>query len=125
MSSKIHLVTTEHGRVLGVGLGEGQAGDAPAAAPLLAYVLADERITALAADRAYDSDAIRGALALAGKEAVIPPKRNRLAPPPCDKTKYRGRNVQHQSAEQENASYLLFSSVLSMLTIAGFIWLLG
>lgn len=33
--------------------------------------------------------------------------------------------VQHRTAEQENASYLLFSSVLSMLTIALFIWLLG
>ena len=78
--------------MLGLGLGEGQAGDAPAAEPLLTYVLADERITALAADRAYDSDAIRGALAAAGKEAVIPPKANRIAPPPYDKAKYRGRN---------------------------------
>jgi transposase len=78
--------------VLGVGLSEGQAGDAPAAEPLLAYVLADERIAALAADRAYDSDAIRGALALAGKEAVIPPKANRLVALGYDKAKYRGRN---------------------------------
>lgn len=78
--------------MLGIGLSEGQAGDAPAAEPLLVHVLADERIAALAADRAYDSDAIRGALAHAGKEAVIPPKANRLAPPPYDQAKYRGRN---------------------------------
>ena len=78
--------------MLGIGLSEGQAGDARAAEPLLVHVLADERIAALAADRAYDSDAIRGALAHAGKEAVIPPKSNRIAPLAYDKVKYRGRN---------------------------------
>ena len=55
-------------------------------------MLADERIVALAADRAYDTDAIRAALLAAGKEAVIPPKANRIAPPAYDKAKYRGRN---------------------------------
>ncbi len=33
--------------------------------------------------------------------------------------------VQNKTGEKKNASYLLFSSFSSLLTIAGFIWLLG
>ena len=55
-------------------------------------MLAEESITALGADRAYDTDAIRAALAAAGKEAVIPAKRTRLHPPAYDKSKYCQRN---------------------------------
>ena len=33
--------------------------------------------------------------------------------------------VQHATGEKENASYLLFSTLLSIPTLAGFIWLLG
>lgn len=59
---------------------------------LLAEVLAREEIKAVGADRAYDSDAIRAMIAAAHKEAVIPPRSNRLNPPDYDREKYKKRN---------------------------------
>ncbi len=85
---KLHLVSVDERHVLGVGVSAGQDSDAPAAGPLLA----EEHVVAPGADRAYDTDAIRAVLTQAGKEAVIPPKSNRVAPPPYDETKYRGLN---------------------------------
>jgi transposase len=55
-------------------------------------MLAD-RIEALLADKGYDADAIRAALAKAGVEAVIPAKSNRRMPIPHDREKYRWRNL--------------------------------
>lgn len=59
---------------------------------MLAEVLAKEESKAVGADRAYDSDAIRALIAAAGKEAVIPPRANRVDPPDYDKEKYKERN---------------------------------
>jgi transposase len=50
------------------------------------------RFKAAVADRAYDSDAIRQMIAVAGKEAVIPPRSNRTHPPDYDREKYKERN---------------------------------
>ena len=79
-------------QVLGVILSGGQEGDAPVGEEMLAEVLARKEIKAVGADRAYDSDRIRALLAAAGKEAVIPPRSNRLSPPDYDKEKYKQRN---------------------------------
>lgn len=46
----------------------------------------------MGADRAYDSDRIRAMIAAAGKEAVIPPRSNRVDLPGHDKEKYKQRN---------------------------------
>ena len=78
--------------MLGVSLSGGQAGDAPVGEELLAEVLAREEIKAVGADRAYDSDAIRAMITAAGKEAVIPPRSNRVEPPDYDREKYKERN---------------------------------
>ena len=78
--------------MLGVILSGGQAGDAPVGEELLAEVLAREEVKAVGGDRAYDSDAIRAMIAAAGKEAVIPPRANRINPPDYDKEKYKQRN---------------------------------
>ena len=59
---------------------------------MLAQVLARKEIKAVGGDRAYDSDAIRAMIAAAGKEAVIPPRSNRIDPPAYDKEKYKQRN---------------------------------
>jgi transposase len=69
----------------------GQAHDGQAFAPL--FRMLGDRIEALLADRGYDADAIRSAIAEAGVEAVIPAKRNRRTPPPHDAVKYRLRNL--------------------------------
>ncbi len=59
---------------------------------MLVEVLRREEVKAVGADRAYDSDAIRALIAAAGKEAVIPPRSNRVKPADYDKEKYKGRN---------------------------------
>ena len=51
-----------------------------------------DQIDALLADKGYDADAIRDALASADIEAVIPAKSNRRNPAPHDRAKYRWRN---------------------------------
>ena len=92
MSTKIHTVAISEFQVLGLVLTGGQDGDAPVGEEMLAEVLTKEEIKAVGGDRAYDSDAIRALIALAGKEAVIPPRSNRNDPPTYDKAKYKGRN---------------------------------
>lgn len=52
-----------------------------------------DKIDALLADKSYDSDAIRDALAELEIEAVIPPKSNRKDPDPCDREAYKQRNL--------------------------------
>jgi transposase len=79
-------------QVLGVILSGGQEGDAPAGEEMLSEVLARKDIKAIGADRAYDSDRIRAMIAAAGKQAVIPPRANRLNPAGYDKEKYKARN---------------------------------
>ncbi len=92
LGTKIHAVVFNERQVLGIILTGGQAGDAPAGEELLEGVLERPEVEAVAADRAYDSDAIRAMLARAGKEAVIPPRANRKEKPPYDKEKYKERN---------------------------------
>ena len=79
-------------QVLGVILSGGQKGDAPVGEEMLAEVLVRPEIKAVGADRAYDSDAIRAMIVAAGKEAVIPPRANRVDPLDYDKQNYEQRN---------------------------------
>ena len=68
----------------------GQRGDAPVAADLISPLPAS---TTLAADRAYDSDALRRMLIARGTTPVIPngPRRTNLHP--FDRTAYKRRNL--------------------------------
>ncbi|CAG9187768.1 IS5 family transposase ISAli12B [Cupriavidus pinatubonensis] len=67
----------------------GQAGDSPEALPLL-----DELIPAsLAADKAYDSNAILQHLKSAGIQAIIPSRATRLEQRPLDEHLYASRNL--------------------------------
>ena len=67
----------------------GNRHDCLSALPLIGSV----QPTCLLADKAYDGDAIRAALAVRGAEAVIPPKANRNAPPDYDKELYKARSA--------------------------------
>jgi len=69
----------------------GQAHDTQGFAPL--FRMLSDKIEALLADRGYDADTIREAIADAGVEAVIPAKVNRRNPAPHDARKYRLRNL--------------------------------
>lgn len=54
---------------------------------------ASGRFTRLIADKGYDTNAIRAAIAAQGCEAVIPSTATRRAPLPYDRTVYRARNL--------------------------------
>ena len=92
MSTKIHTVAFNERQVFGLILSGGQAGDAPVGEEMLAEVLVREEVKGVGADRAYDSDTIRALSAAANKEAVIPPRSNRVDPPNYDREKYKQRN---------------------------------
>ena len=51
------------------------------------------RFDKLIADRGYDSNAIRDAIAQQGAEAVIPSTRSRKTPIPHNRDSYRARNL--------------------------------
>ena len=67
----------------------GQRGDAVAFGPLTAGL----RPGRVVADRAYDSDAIRGAVRPSGAKACIPPSRNRRVRKRYDRRRYKNRNL--------------------------------
>ena len=68
---------------------QGQAGDAPQAAGLLAPWLAPAQ--EVVCDGAYDSNALRALVAEAGANAVIKPHPNRKDPPPFNPVAYKNR----------------------------------
>jgi len=67
----------------------GQAADVTAAEPLLEGVITE----AVAADKAYDSDALIDTITASGAKAVIPPRANRTEPRTFDRHVYKGRNL--------------------------------
>ena len=76
------------GRPLRFILTAGQVHDSMTALALIEGWLADGVI----ADKAYDNNALRRAIAEAGMAAIIPSKRDRKVPIPHDKTAYKTRN---------------------------------
>ena len=80
----------QRGRLIAFIVTAGQRGDAPVASELIALAPAAET---LAADRAYDSDVLRGQLIAKGMRPVIPnaPYRKRLHP--FDAEAYKRRNL--------------------------------
>ena len=67
----------------------GQAGDSPEALPLLGKL----RPGSVAADKAYDTDALIAHLHAIDAQAVIPSRANRREQRPLDKHLYRSRNL--------------------------------
>jgi transposase len=59
----------------------------------VAPLLTELDFSALLADKAFDSDAIRADLADRGAIAVIPPKANRVTTIPCDFEMYKWRHL--------------------------------
>ncbi len=89
LSTKIHALVDGLGMLARFRLTCGQAGDSPEALPLL-----DELIPAsLAADKAYDSNAILQHLESAGIQAIIPSRATRLEQRPLDEHLYASRNL--------------------------------
>ena len=86
--TKIHVGFDALGNPVSVILSPGQDADithAPA-------VLGAHQPQAVLGDKGYDSDAFVGTVEDRGAEAVIPPKKNRVAPRPYDPVLYKERN---------------------------------
>ena len=90
MSTKIHTMVDALGNPVDFFLTGGQAHDLAGADALLPELVAKTLI----ADKAYDADGrVLEPLALTGKSAVIPSKRNRKVPRDHDKDLYKARHL--------------------------------
>jgi transposase len=82
LSTKIHVVVDALGNPIGVHLTAGQVHDLVGSDELLPAIEAK----IVLADKAYDADArVIEPLRAAGKQAVIPPKKNRKEARPYDR----------------------------------------
>jgi transposase len=90
LTTKIHAVVDANGNPIALALSEGQAHDGRRAAELLDSI-GDGQI--LLADRAYDSDALRAAVAERGAWANIKPLAHRVKVPAFSPWLYRYRNL--------------------------------
>jgi transposase len=90
LTTKIHTVVDANGNPIALKLTEGQAHDGRSAAGLLDSVGADQ---ILLADRGYDSDALRAAMAGRGAWANIKPMPHRVNIPAFSPWLYRYRNL--------------------------------
>ena len=90
LTTKIHALVDGNGLPVALKLTEGQANDGKSAADMLGG-LGDGQI--LLADRAYDSDALREAMAAQGAWANIPSMPQRKTRPAFSKFLYRYRNT--------------------------------
>ena len=89
MNSKLHAVCDGKGRPLVMLLSEGQMSDFKGAALMLPAM---PRAKVLLADKGYDADWFREALANRKIAACIPSKSNRKAPIPHDAALYKQRH---------------------------------
>lgn len=90
LTTKIHALVDANGNPIALKLSEGQAHDGRSAADLLDSVKAGH---VLLADRGYDSDALRAAMAERGAWANIKPMPNRVNVPAFSAWLYRWRNL--------------------------------
>jgi transposase len=90
LTTKIHAVVDANGNPFRLKLTEGQAHDGRSAQDMLDSVGPGQT---LLADRAYDSDALREALAKRRAKANIKPMPNRVNIPQFSKKLYRKRNL--------------------------------
>lgn len=94
LSTKVVALCDALGNLLRFTLLPGQRHDSQGVAPLLDALAADGFVPgALLADRAFDLDDLRDALAVRGIRAVIPPRRNRRNQYPYDRPLYAARHL--------------------------------
>ena len=89
MTTKIHVLVDAVGQLIHGSLTAGQVHDITQAPALLKGVSAKHVV----ADKAYDANALRRAIAAAGAKAVIPPRANRREKIRWSKAIYRHRNL--------------------------------
>jgi transposase len=118
LTTKIHVLVDRRGRPLCYLLTPGQAADCRYAQALLEGV----SFAWLIGDRAYDTDALRGWCAEHGVEAVIPSKRNRKAPIPHDRVRYRTRHrIENLFGRAKDYTRIVLRKDKTSRSYAGFI----
>jgi transposase len=90
LTTKIHALVDKKGRPIKLKLTAGEASDVASAAELIADLPEDAM---LIADKGYDANALRQAVAERGAWANIPPKDNRKDPICFSKYLYKARNL--------------------------------
>ena len=90
LTTKIHALVDKKGRPIKLKLTAGQASDVASAPELIADLPEDAM---LIADKGYDANALREAVAERGAWANIPPKANRKDPICFSKYLYKARNL--------------------------------
>ena len=90
MTTKVHAIVDALGNGLRLALTPGQHADSPQLPGLLAAL--PTAPGAVVADRAYDTNAVLAAVALADAEPVIPPKTSRKRQRAYDTNLYADRN---------------------------------
>src|SRR5690606_1701456 len=90
-TSKLHGMTDAQGRPRLLMLSAGNINDMSMAGALIQQ--ATGRFHRLIADRGYDTNAIRAAIAAQGAQVVIPSTTSRRAPIPYDQAAYKARNL--------------------------------
>ena len=90
-TSKLHALTDPLGRPRLLMLSAGNINDMTMAADLIGA--AAGRFDRLIADRGYDTNAIRAAIAAQGAQVVIPSTTSRRAPISYDRNAYKARNL--------------------------------
>ena len=90
LTTKIHALVDKKGRPIKLKLTAGQASDVAGAPELIADLPKDAM---LIADKGYDANALREAVAERGAWANIPPKANRKDPICFSKYLYKARNL--------------------------------
>ncbi len=90
LTTKIHTVVDANGNPIALKLTEGQTHDGRSAADLLDGVRAGQT---LLADRGYDGDALRAAMAQRGAWANLKPMPSRVNVPAFSRWLYRYRNL--------------------------------
>jgi len=90
LTTKIHALVDANGNPIMLKLTEGQAHDGRSAADMLETIGKGQ---ILLADRAYDSDVLRGTLAERGAWANVKPMPNRVNIPAFSPFLYRFRNL--------------------------------
>lgn len=89
LNTKLMALVDHDGQLVRFSIAPGNAAEVREVEPLINGVPAAE----LVADKAYDSDALRHALAEHGITATIPPRVNRVLPRPFDAESYRRRHL--------------------------------
>lgn len=93
LNTKLHAIVADNGEPLAMSFTGGNRHDNPQAQGLIHAMDTEAGVETLIADRAYDANATRNAIAAVGCEVCVPPKANRVNPAAYDQARFAKRHV--------------------------------